>query len=64
MARAADDEPHAKSAPSHSLSCVGAISTGGRARKRVDEPYLPLIASGKPDLAERVDEHLTGFGEH
>jgi hypothetical protein len=27
------------------------------------EPRLPLFASGRPDLAERVDEHLVGFGE-
>jgi hypothetical protein len=27
------------------------------------EPRLPLFASGTPDLAERVDEHLAGFGE-
>lgn len=27
------------------------------------EPRLPLFASGVPDLAERVDDHLPGFGE-
>ncbi len=27
------------------------------------EPWLPLFASGQPDLAERVDESLAGFGE-
>ena len=27
------------------------------------EPRLPLFASGKPDLAENVDELLAGFGE-
>jgi len=27
------------------------------------EPRLPLFASGRPDLAERADEHLAGFGE-
>ncbi len=27
------------------------------------EPRLPLFASGDPELAERVDEHLAGFGE-
>jgi hypothetical protein len=27
------------------------------------EPHLPLFASGDPELAERVDEHLAGFGE-
>jgi hypothetical protein len=26
-------------------------------------PRLPLFESGEPDLAERVDEHLAGFGE-
>lgn len=26
-------------------------------------PTLPLFASGQPDLAERVDELLEGFGE-
>jgi hypothetical protein len=26
-------------------------------------PRLPLFNSGKPDLAERVDELLDGFGE-
>lgn len=27
------------------------------------KPRLPLFRSGEPDLAERVDEHLAGFGE-
>lgn len=27
------------------------------------DPRLPLFASGDPQLAERVDEHLAGFGE-
>lgn len=27
------------------------------------EPRLPLFESGQPDLADRVDEHLAGFGE-
>ena len=27
------------------------------------EPRLPLFASGRPDLAERADEHLAGFSE-
>jgi Arc/MetJ-type ribon-helix-helix transcriptional regulator len=27
------------------------------------EPRLPLFESGKPDLAERAEEHLAGFGE-
>jgi hypothetical protein len=26
-------------------------------------PRLPLIESGQPDLAKRVDEALAGFGE-
>jgi Arc/MetJ-type ribon-helix-helix transcriptional regulator len=30
---------------------------------RIAEARLPLIESGQPDLAERVEEHLTGFGE-
>ena len=31
---------------------------------RVAEPRLPLFESGQPDLAERVDELLSGgFGE-
>ena len=30
---------------------------------RVAEPRLPLFESGNPDLAERVDELLDGFGE-
>lgn len=30
---------------------------------RVSEPRLPLFESGKPDLAERADEALDGFGE-
>lgn len=33
------------------------------ARHQVAEPTLPLFESGKPDLAERVDEHLSGFGD-
>lgn len=31
-----------------------------KTRKR---PNLPLFSSGKPGLAERVDEELAGFGE-
>jgi ribbon-helix-helix CopG family protein len=27
------------------------------------EPRLPLFASGDPDLAAQVDEHLVGLGE-
>lgn len=30
---------------------------------RIAEPKLPLFSSGQPDLAERVDELLDGFGE-
>ena len=30
---------------------------------RVAEPRLPLFDSGQPDLAERVEELLSGFGE-
>jgi hypothetical protein len=30
---------------------------------RIAEGRLPLFESGKPDLAERADEHLAGFGE-
>ena len=30
---------------------------------RPPEPSLPLFSSGVPDLAERVDDHLHGFGE-
>jgi Arc/MetJ-type ribon-helix-helix transcriptional regulator len=26
-------------------------------------PTIPLFESGQPDLAERADEHLAGFGE-
>ena len=33
------------------------------ARHRTSELKLPLFASGQPDLAERVDELLDGFGE-
>jgi hypothetical protein len=29
----------------------------------VAAPTLPLFESGEPDLAERVDEALEGFGE-
>lgn len=32
-------------------------------RHQVAEARLPLFTSGKPDLAERVDELLEGFGE-
>jgi hypothetical protein len=32
-------------------------------RHQVAEPILPLFVSGLPDLAERVDEELAGFGE-
>lgn len=30
---------------------------------RIAEARLPLFASGEPDLAERTDELLAGFGE-
>lgn len=30
---------------------------------RVAEARLPLFESGQENLAERVDEHLSGFGE-
>jgi Ribbon-helix-helix protein, copG family len=33
------------------------------ARHQAAEPRLPLFESGQPDLAERVDEALEGFGE-
>jgi len=32
-------------------------------RHQIAEPVLPLFESGQPDLAERVDEALDGFGE-
>lgn len=33
------------------------------ARADSPRPRLPLFASGKPDLAEHIDEALEGFGE-
>ena len=33
------------------------------ARHAVAEPTLPLFESGLPDLADRVDEELAGFGD-
>ena len=38
---------------------IDAVTT----RHRVVEPTVPLFESGVPDLAERVDEMLEGFGE-
>lgn len=38
---------------------IDAVTHGAR----VAEPRLPLFESGQPDLAERVDEALEGFGE-
>lgn len=32
-------------------------------RCRQPEPRLPLFASGQPDLAEKTEELLAGFGE-
>ncbi len=32
-------------------------------RHRQLQPRIPLFASGKPDLADRVEELLEGFGE-
>ena len=32
-------------------------------RHRVAEPTIPLFESGLPDLADRSDELLEGFGE-
>jgi hypothetical protein len=31
--------------------------------RALPEPRLPLFESGQPDLSERVDELLAGFGE-
>jgi Arc/MetJ-type ribon-helix-helix transcriptional regulator len=31
--------------------------------QRIAEPRLPLFQSDQPDLAERVDDLLAGFGE-
>jgi Arc/MetJ-type ribon-helix-helix transcriptional regulator len=33
------------------------------ARQVPPRPRIPLFRSGRPDLAERVDELLEGFGE-
>ena len=33
------------------------------ARHQVAEPTIPLFDSGQPDLAERSDEYLRGFGD-
>ncbi len=33
------------------------------ARQAPPRPRIPLFRSGRPDLAERVDELLEGFGE-
>jgi hypothetical protein len=33
------------------------------AREEPPKPRLPLFSSGQPDLAERFDELLKGFGE-
>lgn len=33
------------------------------ARESPERPRIPLFESGRPDLAERVDELLEGFGE-
>lgn len=32
-------------------------------RHRVAEPTIPLFTSGVPDLADRADAYLDGFGE-
>lgn len=32
-------------------------------RHRVTEPTIPLFTSGVPDLADRADDYLDGFGE-
>ncbi len=34
-----------------------------RKKRKQQELVLPLAASGDPTLAERLDEHLDGFGE-
>ena len=34
-----------------------------RKRRKQQALALPLVASGDPALAERLDEHLDGFGE-
>lgn len=32
-------------------------------RHRLAEPTIPLFTSGVPDLADRADDYLDGFGE-
>ena len=32
-------------------------------RHRVADPTIPLFDSGLPDLADRTDEYLDGFGD-
>ena len=54
--RAIDGHAARRSSFARASACV----TGTH---RVAEPRLPLFESGKPDLAERVDELLDGFGE-
>lgn len=40
-----------------------AVAAALDGRDRPPRPTLPLFSSGIPDLAERVDEYLKGFGE-
>ncbi|HKG39266.1 MAG TPA: hypothetical protein VKB25_09785 [Conexibacter sp.] len=42
-------------------NAIGDYAPGDRVAG--SEPHLPLVASGQPALAERVDERLAGFGD-
>jgi hypothetical protein len=52
---ATSDEPLAKAAAAEHVPTFALPDSTG---------HRPLFDSGRPDLAERVDEALDGFGEH
>jgi uncharacterized protein with PIN domain len=61
---ATSDEPLAKAASAESVATILLPDSSGRRPildTRVDGP---IFDSRQPDLAERVDEALEGFGEH
>jgi predicted transcriptional regulator len=50
-----EENPNARSA-------VARTRQRSTKRSQVPEPTLPLFASGQPDLAERIDDNMRGFG--
>ncbi len=59
--RALEEMAAARGCPEAALirEALAALTAGARS----PQPRLPLFKSGKPRLAERIDQALRGFGE-